>query len=385
MSRVLIATWDGAGNLVPTLGLAARLAARGHDVRVLGHRAIDARCGRHGWRFRAFARTPDVDSAAPRPGPDDMAAMARRLWFNPAVAADVAEELAREDADVLIGDCMLWGALSAGAAAGVTTAALFHGAITPFRRGPFADLLATQVPSLNEMRGALGLRAVERASDVHDACELSLVAAPREFEPAWSFPANVRFMGPLLDAPPPSTHVDAIKTASGAAPLVAVSFSTGDQGHRAVLQRVVDALALVEARVVVTTGPAVDPSTIRGGDNTEIVRFVPHGRLLPHASLVVTHAGLGTVMTALAHGRPLLCIPLGRDQMFNAARVDALGAGRTLPAVSDVGTIASMAQALLADVAVRDAAARAAGVIAGYHGGGAAIAELEGVAERAQV
>ena len=44
-----------------------------------------------------------------------------------------------------------------------------------------------------------------------------------------------------------------------------------------------------------------------------------------------------------------------------------------------------MAQALLVDVAVRDAAARAAGVIAGYQGGEAAIAALEGVAERAQV
>ena len=60
-------------------------------------------------------------------------------------------------------------------------------------------------------------------------------------------------------------------------------------------------------------------------------RFVPHGEVLPHASLVVTHAGMGTVMSALSHGVPLLCLPLGRDQFFNAAMVERLGAGRALP------------------------------------------------------
>ena len=51
MSRVLFVTWDGAGNLVPTLGLAQRLSRRAHDVRVLGDRSIDDRCGRDGWQF----------------------------------------------------------------------------------------------------------------------------------------------------------------------------------------------------------------------------------------------------------------------------------------------------------------------------------------------
>ena len=310
--------------------------------------------------------------------------MARRIWFNPSAALDVSEELAREGADLLIGDCMLWGALSAGAAAGVPTVALFHAALTPFRRGPFSDLLATFVPALNEMRGRLGLRAVARSSDVHDACALSLVASPREFEPPGRFPDNVRFMGPLLDGPSLSRSVDAIAPAT-AAPLVVVSFSTGDMGQRDVLQRVVDALATIETRVVVTTGPAVDPGLIRRSANVEVVRFVPHDRLLPRASLVVTHAGLGTVMTALAHGRRLLCMPLGRDQMFNAARVEALGAGRTIAADSGPSVIEKTVRTLLADTATQDSAGRAATVIAGYRSGAAAVAELEGVAQPAQV
>jgi UDP:flavonoid glycosyltransferase YjiC (YdhE family) len=42
---------------------------------------------------------------------------------------------------------------------------------------------------------------------------------------------------------------------------------------------------------------------------------------------VVTHAGHGTVMAALAYGVPLVCIPLGRDQYYVAGRVAAVGAG----------------------------------------------------------
>ena len=45
---------------------------------------------------------------------------------------------------------------------------------------------------------------------------------------------------------------------------------------------------------------------------------------------MITHAGLGTVMAALAHGLPLLCLPLKADQFENAARVLGLGAGRQL-------------------------------------------------------
>ena len=45
--------------------------------------------------------------------------------------------------------------------------------------------------------------------------------------------------------------------------------------------------------------------------------------MFPDAAAVVTHAGHGTIMRALAHGIPLLCLPMGRDQDDNAARVFA--------------------------------------------------------------
>jgi UDP:flavonoid glycosyltransferase YjiC (YdhE family) len=382
MSRVLFVTWDGAGNLVPTLGLAQRLARRGHDVRVLGHRSIDARCGRGGWRFRELRQTPDFNSAAVRPGPEDMSIVARQLWFNPSVAHDTREELQRESADVIVADCLLAGALCAGEAAETPTVALFHGAYGLFRRGPLHDRLAAMRPLLDDLRAGIGLPPVEGLAAVHDACALSLVATPREFEPDMPIASNVVFAGPFLDAPPLLAGVDDPEIDSDGRPLVLVGFSTSHQGQLPLLQRIVDALGTLPVNAVVTTGPAIDPAAIEPRGDVRIVRFARHDRLLPRASLVITHAGLGTVMSTLAHGVTLLCVPLGRDQFFNAARVEALGAGRALDANADGATIAAAVTAALNDETARAGARRAAAAIARCGNAQAAVPAIENLAAR---
>src|SRR3954470_19908404 len=126
MSRVLIVTWDGAGNQMSTLGIAQRLAATGHDVRILGHRSIDDRCGRAGWRFRPFVHTPEYADMGPVAPEDEFPVMSRLVWFSETVARDLADELATEPADLLLVDCMLFAGLSQAEASGVPTVALFH-------------------------------------------------------------------------------------------------------------------------------------------------------------------------------------------------------------------------------------------------------------------
>jgi UDP:flavonoid glycosyltransferase YjiC (YdhE family) len=193
-------------------------------------------------------------------------------------------------------------------------------------------------------------------------------------------PDNVRFAGPILDGPPLLRSVDEAALSSGAEPLVVVSFSTSDQGQVPLLQRCIDALASVAARAIVTTGPAVDPVALQPARNVHVMRFVPHDRLFPRASLVVTHAGLGTIMTALAHGVPMLCAPFGRDQFFNAARRGA----RRRPGDSSRRRRSRdrRCRAAAARRHARASATRMAGVIAGYRNGACAIDELERVARR---
>lgn len=377
MSRVLVTTWDGAGNLVPTLGIACRLAQRGHDVRLLGHRSIDARAGSYGWRFRPFERAPELDSATELDPAEEFATLGNALWFNRALADDVTAELVREPADLVLADCMLMGALTASQAAGVPTAALFHAAYAVFRGGPLVEMLAWAIPIINEMRAGYGLSPVGSLADVHDGCALSLIATPREFEPDIPVAPNARFIGPILDAPPLAEQPHDVSLSDGHDPLVLVSLSTSYQAQADLLQRIVSALGQLPARVVVTTGPAIDPATIAAPANTQLLRYVPHDRLVPTAALVVTHAGLGTVMTALGHGVPLVCLPMGRDQFFNASRVECLGAGHALPPDPDAAAITDAVRAALADESIRAGAKRAAAVIAGYGGATEAATELE--------
>ena len=49
--------------------------------------------------------------------------------------------------------------------------------------------------------------------------------------------------------------------------------------------------------------------------------------ILPESTVVITHAGHGTVLKALAAGVPLVCVPMGRDQRDNTPGVLRLGAG----------------------------------------------------------
>ncbi len=156
-----------------------------------------------------------------------------------------------------------------------------------------------------------------------------------------------------------------------------VSFSTSYQGQRDTLQRVADALGGLPVRAIVTTGPAIDPGEVRVASNTEVAQFVPHATVLPEAALTVTHAGLGTVMSALAHGVPMVCVPMGRDQFFNAAMVERLGAGVSVDAAAPREAIAAAVEAVLRDAGHRAAAERFARVIAGHGGAADAVTSLE--------
>jgi MGT family glycosyltransferase len=247
------------------------------------------------------------------------------------------------------------------------------------------EMLAPAVPALNAARARMGLGSVDGLAAIHDACALSLVATPREFEVDMPMPANVRFVGPILDGPPLLAGADDVSVVDGPDPLVLVSFSTSYQAQLPVLQAVVDALAELAIRVVVTTGPSLAVDAVAPRGNTTVARFVGHDRLLAHASLVVTHAGLGTVMTALSHGVPLLCLPLGRDQFYNAAQVEQLGAGRTLLPGADDPAIAGAVRELLDSPTVRDGAKRVARIIASYGGAATAVDELERLAQTREV
>ena len=115
-------------------------------------------------------------------------------------------------------------------------------------------------------------------------------------------------------------------------PLVYVSFGSVAAGMGLFpdfYRRVVDQLADVPARVLLTLGEAGSPGALDPlPANVHVERWWPQRDVMPSASVVVGHGGFGTTMAALVAGVPQVVLPLfSFDQFLNAHRVDETGIG----------------------------------------------------------
>ena len=259
------------------------------------------------------------------------------------------------DGDVLLVDHMTSiDGIEAAKARGVPTAAVVH-------------TLWSFVPSLEGTWGPVGYL------DVLETLDALLVVAPQELDGTASVPDNVRFVGPVIAPEGPD---------AGWRPpdrsLVLVSLGTTDMGEGPVLQRVLDALAPLPVDVFATVGEHLDASTLRVPDNARVNGHVRHAAVLPHADVFVGHGGLGGISAALAFGVPIVTLPLDRDQPHNAARVEAVGAGRTVAKDADPDVIRDAVEAVRTGVREREGAIRMANVIAEL--GDSAVREVESLA-----
>jgi UDP:flavonoid glycosyltransferase YjiC (YdhE family) len=114
----------------------------------------------------------------------------------------------------------------------------------------------------------------------------------------------------------------------------------------------------------VTTGRAVEPDQILAPPNVRVLTAAPHREILAEASAVVTHAGHGSVLKALAAGVPLVCAPMGRDQEDNTVRVLRLGAGVRVSKAARPSRIAAAVRQVLDQPAYSRAARRVAETLA---------------------
>lgn len=91
---------------------------------------------------------------------------------------------------------------------------------------------------------------------------------------------------------------------------------------------VVGALAELDARVLVTVGPALDPNELAVvPDHVHVESWVDQVDVLSQTDALVCHGGSGTVLGALGAGVPMVVVPSFADQFLNAEAVVASGAG----------------------------------------------------------
>jgi MGT family glycosyltransferase len=417
--RFLFVMFEGGGNVPPQLGVARRLVERGHAVRVLGDRAIEAdvraaRCEFAPYRLAPHHNMRSQQDCAVR----QWEAKSRRgqlqricdaVFFGPAAeyARDVLEEVARFRPDAIGVDSLLWGAMAGAERSRVPSAVMMHhvchlrldGLPPPAlglaqARGPLGRLrdrllyrlmppeFARGLATLNGAREAIGLSPLASLFEQPHRLARVLVLTSREFDyRPRSAPPEVRWVGAQLDDPPwadpwispwPADHPD---------PLVVVALGSTYQDQRALTARVIEALGGLPVRGLVTLGGVFAPSEFVAPANVVIVRSVPHRAVFPSARAVVAHGGHGTVIKALAHGVPVLCIPLGRDQGDNAARLSHTGAGVALKPTSSATAIRRALRLLLDEPSFAAAAHRLADAIAADVSADAAVAELESLAD----
>ncbi|WP_157156295.1 nucleotide disphospho-sugar-binding domain-containing protein [Diaminobutyricimonas sp. TR449] len=383
-ARFLLAVIDGGGTVPPAIGLAAELVRRGHEVHVLADPTIEASARSAGCAFSPWRDAPHVNSRSEQTAliaalegrnplrafraAKDFAAgkeMTRRF------AGDVVATIREFPVDAVLADG-LPGILIGAQSTGLPTAALL--AQTYLRPTPGLPLMGTgwspgpgvlrrtrdtlvprtvswllgrTLPRLNAVVASYGQLPLHDVFELFDRCTKVLVMTSPSFDfVAPRLPVNVRYVGPQLDDPAWAT---AEWHSQGTDPLVLVATSSIFQHQVGLLRRIARALGQLPVRGLMTTGPAVDPDEIEAPPNVDVVQAAPHSRILPEASVVITHAGHGTMIKALAAGVPLVCIPMGRDQKDNTVRALRHGAGIRLSAKSTPDKIAAAVANLLDD------------------------------------
>jgi MGT family glycosyltransferase len=195
-------------------------------------------------------------------------------------------------------------------------------------------------------------------------------------------PQHVRYVGPVLTDPEWVSEWHSPWLEDDPRPLVVVSLSSTYMAQERVLARAIEGLGRLDARVLVTTGPAIDPASLPAAPNAVVLRSAPHTKLFPEAAVVVTHAGMGTVTRALAAGVPLVCLPMGRDQLDVAARVVHARAGVRLRPSAKPAAIAAAVERVIREPDFRNAAQRIGARLVADAAAQQGIAELEGLASR---
>ena len=385
--RCLFTCRHGFGHVLPLLPLARAVEAAGHAVafatgdpfqrvaRDAGFAAFTAGLSVDCWREEFTGRFGDFDQIPPTGY--------RELFFGqvftdlevPARLRDLVAIVDRWQPDVLVHEIAEFAGPIAATRAGIPYAT---SGIGPLLQPPIAELAGESVGRHWQAAG-LDPRSGRMYRSLYvDSCPPSLqVAAIDQIERK------------LLIRP------DAVEHAAGAhdlrwlaelapGPTVYVTLGTIFNRNLDVFRTVLDGLATADLNVIATIGPDANLDGLGPQpDRVHLFRFVPQAQVLGRCDVVVCHGGAGSTLGALTFGRPILMLPRGADNFYNAERVLAAGAGRTLlDADITSSSVAHEVRSLLVDAHYRAAAGAIADEIAGMPAPASAVSALEHLVPR---
>jgi UDP:flavonoid glycosyltransferase YjiC (YdhE family) len=365
--RILFTFTGGNGHFLPAVPLARAARARGHEVafscqEAMLNSVLAAGFPALGSGGRTLAAPEERRPLLPvdRTREENVV----RDSFAGSIARERAVRLmtvtAKWRPDVVIHDEMDFGAAVAAEVVGIPHVSIIvlaaGGLIRP-------DLVAEP---LDHLRAEHGLPPDPHLTMLRR--HLTLVPVPPSFRtPADPLPATARHIQPAALEPHPTLTDRDEPTARTLNWLAAfpnrptVYFTLGTVFHQEsgdLFPRILEGLVDLDANIVVTVGREIDPGELGNQPaNVHIERFIPQGILLRHCNTMISHAGSGSVIGALAFGVPLVLLPLGADQPLNADRCEALGVARVLdPITADSDNVHETVIAVLHGHAYRNVA-----------------------------
>ena len=188
---------------------------------------------------------------------------------------------------------------------------------------------------------------------------------PRSFDfPRRALPPNFHYVGPLRRPQPPA--VDFPWHRLDGRPIVYASLGTLQNRRFDVFRCFAEACQGLEVQLVLSHGGGLSADEVaRLPGNPLVVGYAPQWELLARARATITHAGLNTVLDSLAHGVPVVAIPITYEQPAIARRVVHAGCGEAIGfRALSAARVRSALQRVLGDTGPRDAARRIADDIA---------------------
>lgn len=161
--------------------------------------------------------------------------------------------------------------------------------------------------------------------------------SPAEFEfPRQQLPECFHFTAPWCASHTRTTIEFPYEQLTGQ-PLIYASMGTVQNRQLQIFQMIAQACEGLNCQLVISLGKQTDITALPTfAGTTIVVSYAPQLELLQRATLVITHAGMNTVLESLSCGVPMVAIPITNDQPGVAARLVWTGAGErvTLPELS---------------------------------------------------
>ncbi len=371
--RVLFSTTANDGHFGPLVPFARAAKEAGHDVVVAAPASYGVALDRIGLAHEPFADPPPeligpVMASLPSMALEEADAVVVREVFGridaQAALPALLEAVERWRPDVVVRESAELASLVAAERFGVPHVHAcigMHEVVTQFAeavRDPLEEL--GRIAGLPEGRATAALAGETVLSQVPELLD----------HPSGEVPPGGDTFHRFHQATPASHEQRPADWGDPALPLVYVTFGSVAGSlppFAGVFRRALDALAGLDACVLMTVGRKVDPAGLGAlPSNARVLSWVSQDAVLVHAAAMLGHGGFGTTMGALAAGVPQVVVPLfSFDQVVNGEHVAGVGAGLTteLGAADALERAPEALSRLFADPAFAESARRVAAAL----------------------